>query len=262
MKTSNKILLTIFITFITTILLVSAALRINATKVRVELPGIVNSTDTTKDNKIIEVSEIYNNKTSDLPNEKNPSAVTKEINLDTFNSIAVGGFYNITIQKSDKSKILMQGDATVLKLLDINVKNNTLTIDSPKDFNWFNTKPIDITIFTNNLNNIAIGGKVMLKDMDVDSSSLELHVGGRAYCTLAGKTKTFTLNLGGNAKIDAKNLIADAVEISVAGQNSIVVHANESLHINGVGNNEIYYYGDPKNFTNNLLGWNNVVQMK
>lgn len=48
MKTSNKILLTVLITFTVIILLVTAALRINSTKVQVIAPNIVTVPNTNK----------------------------------------------------------------------------------------------------------------------------------------------------------------------------------------------------------------------
>lgn len=156
----------------------------------------------------------------------------------------------------------MQGDENILKVLNVYVRNSTLNIESPKDFNWHDVKPINITIYATNLNNIAVGGIVTIKDMDVDSSSLELKVGGMANCTFSGKVKTFTMNFGGRAIINAKDLIADEVYLNTAGKNYITVHANETLQINGVGNNDIFYYGNPKNFENNSLGWNNITQLK
>lgn len=242
MKTSNKILLTILITFLVTAMLITAALRINSTKVKLFIPE--------------------NNATSISSTATDKNTNQKEIALASFNGVEIGGFYNIEIKKSDQSKIILHGDDNVLKILDVSVNNNILRIDTPKDFNWMNQKPVDLTIFTNDLNTVSIGGSVTLKDMDVDSNSLEVNVGGRTNCTFAGKAKIFALNLGGNSMINAKGLVAENVNINLAGKNYITVNASDSLQISGVGNNEVFYAGNPKNVINNSIGWNKISQLQ
>lgn len=166
----------------------------------------------------------------------------------------------------------------------MSVADNALTINNKKTYQLCPTQKPQLIINTQTLNNINVGGKIILHAMNVktehltlrmggkslayikgninaiqsdlggkselhldvtNSDSIKLTMGGKSTLYLTGTTKNLTIVTGGKAVVNAKDLSADDVNIMGAGKSNITIHANKKLSIMAAGDTHVKYYGNP-----------------
>lgn len=88
----------------------------------------------------------------------------------------------------------------------------------------------------------------------VDCDKLELQAEGASEVNLEGKTNSFKTVVKGAAKIDAKKMDADDVDISASGASDVKVTSNKSLKVYAEGAADVSYLGEPETVDVELEG--------
>jgi Putative auto-transporter adhesin, head GIN domain len=103
-------------------------------------------------------------------------------------------------------------------------------------------------------------GKVTISgtgDMEVDgiqNKQLDVAILGTGALDLEGKTDLLRVNVAGTGQIKAKELVASAVELSVAGTAQAVLHASKSFEVNVQGTAAVKVLGKPATVKKNIVG--------
>lgn len=84
---------------------------------------------------------------------------------------------------------------------------------------------------------------------------------GKGTLTISGKTPTLKLLQVGAGVINTVDMVADRVEIKMAGTGSVHVNAIETLSITGLGSGKVYLLGNPQ-VKNRTMGSVKVIEVE
>jgi len=169
-----------------------------------------------------------------------------------FTKIDASGAYTIRIKVGEQPSIRIKAEENLLSLIRTYVKGNTLIIDNKK--NLSPRKELLIEITTNELVALECSGANDIKVSGIDSDRFEVELSGAGSIELSGVSDKFYGDLSGAGSINARNLLANKVFISVSGAASANVHAKEFLDASVSGVGSIDYYGEPQNTRTNVSG--------
>lgn len=186
-----------------------------------------------------------------------PTKATK--NLSSFSSIALkGSSYNVHIHttKSSKNYIVISGDQNIVPLIKTEVNNNILNISYKKSIKT--NLPLDLNIYTNNLNALSLYGAGDINVNDISNKSFTVSIKGAWNIILKGNTDTLTVLSKGASQINTKELKAVDVNIEIDGVAKADVFANNNLQATVKGIGTITYYGNPKIVNPTISGLGNI----
>lgn len=182
--------------------------------------------------------------------------VTKQIKVNDFDQIAVGGSLDVTYtQQSGKPKVEIYTSDNIVDLLDIYVKNGKLNLGFKKNVKVAYNK-LEIRVTSENLNAVSVAGS---GDFDftngLKTDQLKMNVAGSGDITASNIqcTQGFTASVAGSGDIECKQLKATDLNISVAGsgdlkiENAQVTSANASVA--GSGTVKISGSADKANYS-------------
>ncbi|MDR0961202.1 MAG: DUF2807 domain-containing protein [Mediterranea sp.] len=172
--------------------------------------------------------------------------VTKSIRVDNFNAINAAGSFNVTfIQRDGRPEVIVNTSDNIVDLLNIAVKNGTLTVNFKKNVN-VSYKKLDVTVYAKDVNRFSLAGSgdFNIKDGLKTNSDVSLSLAGSGDFN-AGSLKCGNLNvslagsgdmgvvnvacgnlmvrIAGSGDINVKGITADNTEVSVAGSGDIVL---------------------------------------
>lgn len=214
----------------------------------------------------------------------NGKIISKSIAVTEFDAINVGGETDVSIN-SGKQNVVVTTDENIFPYMNIAVSDKLLDIDTKSGvaISPSQTEKIQITAFS--LYKISLHGKTVLNATNINSKDLTLSLGGKSTGNLQGDIKNLQINLhgdselhlsvvnaesmalkivgkgmvslsgkvnnlsiitGGNATVDAKNLVANDVTIVGAGESNMTVYAVKKLSISTAGKSNVQYYGNPE----------------
>lgn len=197
-------------------------------------------------------------------------------NLSTFTKLASNGNFDVIIAQGTQSKIVIEGDENIVKLVEVNVSGNTLhvgmmssniKIRSKKNIQLYIITPQLIEIDNKGVLNvncaddllivpsISINNKGVLTGLlNLQTNKIAVNSQGAGEFSLKGTTMDLSITTKGAGSISADSLPAQNVNIDLSGAGNVAVNALESLDvtIKGVGN--VTYKGSPSNIKKNIKG--------
>lgn len=154
--------------------------------------------------------------------------VTKQIKVNDFDQIAVGGSLDVTYtQQAGKPKVEIYTSDNIVDLLDIYVKDGKLNLGFKKNVKVAYNK-LEIRVTSEDLNAVSVAGS---GDFDFTNGL---------------KTDQLKMNVAGSGDLYADGFKVQHVTASVAGSGDIKCHAVEYLKARVSGSGSIGYKGDPE----------------
>jgi hypothetical protein len=102
-------------------------------------------------------------------------------------------------------------------------------------------------------------GSVTLEN--IDQPELEIGMAGNGEMMASGKTGSFTISLAGHGDIHAKDLIAQKVEINIAGHGVVETSPQDSADISIAGHGNVKLYSEPRHVETSILGHGEVEHL-
>lgn len=169
---------------------------------------------------------------------------TRDLDLDEFDSIDVGGAFDLEITLGDVQKVTMTIDDNLWDNLETDVHGGTLEIGWDKSVNHDGDCKVEIVV--RELKSVDIHGAAEVEITGYHGESFTFDVSGAAELEMDGTVDDLDINVSGAGEIDTRELIAKNVKVSVSGAGEAKVYASESFEgrVSGVGN--IDYWGDPE----------------
>jgi hypothetical protein len=172
--------------------------------------------------------------------------------IENFRRIDVSGCFTVKVQVGEQTSLKIKGEENLLPLIKTHVRGNTLILDTKK--NLSPRKELLILITTPELENLDCSGANDILVEGIKTNSFEVDLSGACSIDLIGLTEKFIADLSGAGSINAKNLEASRVYISVSGAASANVFAKEFLDASVSGVGSIDYYGNPKSTNTSVSG--------
>ena len=192
----------------------------------------------------------------------NPSGniITKEVTINSFNSIKAEGLYELVLTQGDKESVKIEADDNLQDLFKVSNDGSTLIIDMPKLKNSnvnFNDENHDhklnlkvyVTFKQLNAINVGIIGTVrcttLLKvdafkidsknvgniELQLATDKLIINNKGVGNITLSGSANNAVINNGGVGKFNGEDLIVQTMDIDNSGVGNADVHVEKDLKV-------------------------------
>jgi hypothetical protein len=214
----------------------------------------------------------------------NRKIMSKSVDLTEFDTLTVGGDFDVSINYGNQGKIVLTSDENILPYINVNKSSNhvsigfrsgiaispsqtekaiitaptlhNITLEGVATLNALNMKTNNLTLTMKgksvgdiqgdiNQTQVNLGGNSILHLKLNNAENIKLNIAGISKVFLAGNTKNLIIVTSGKATIQANDLIADNVEITGKGVSDIVVHALKTLSVATSGKSDIKYSGNP-----------------
>lgn len=184
----------------------------------------------------------------------------------SFESIGVGGQFNVQIRQGNSTSIEIEGDENLLPYIETVLDGHDLEIRYRRHTDLKPSKPINVWITNPTISELAGSGKVRFKsdgklkgdklevalsgigeaDLDVDYDKLEVALSGNGKVKLAGKADKTEVAISGSADVDAPAMAAQEAEIAISGSGKAFVNVSKKLEIAISGSGSVRYKGDAR----------------
>lgn len=162
-----------------------------------------------------------------------------------FKKIEVGGGFEVEVVAQQKEQTLeLEGDDNILPLIETEVRNGTLYVESKKSFNT--KKAIHLKISAADVQAMGISGACKTSVKNIKADRFELDVSGASNVTVQGEAASLKIDSSGASEIDTEKLTARSVNVSTSGAGTTRVFASEEISADASGASKIIYSGDPK----------------
>jgi hypothetical protein len=162
-----------------------------------------------------------------------------------FKKIEIGGAYEVEVVAGQQQQNLeLEGDDNILPLINTEVKNGTLYINSNRPFNVKNA--IHIKIAAADVQGMDISGACNVSAKNIKTDRFEINASGASDVKVQGETTSLKIESNGASDIDAEKMTARSVNVSVSGAGTTRVNATEELTADASGASKIIYSGEPK----------------
>lgn len=177
----------------------------------------------------------------------------------------VGAFRGIDIQgtlvveaRIDRTpRVVVRGDADLVKLVTTRVENGVLVLDTPDDFPkrlGRKNGNLEVVVSAPALATLTISGTGKLDVTGLAGDALAVNVPGTGALRLAGQVQRLQLSVPGTAELEARGLVASTVALDVAGTANLVVHARKALDASVVGTAVVRVHGKPASVKKQVRG--------
>jgi len=204
--------------------------------------------------------------------------VTETRTLPSFSKIIVKGSMDAKISRSDTQRVTINAQENLLPLIQTNVDDDTLIIETESSCSTTATLRIDITL--PDLRSAAVDGSgdiLVTGPFDMDTLILEIqgsgdirlkesavgeldcHVMGSGDIVLSGTAETARYKVKGSGDIDAYGMPAKTVIAHIHGSGDIRTRADGRLDAKIYGSGDIHYTGHPE-VTRSVFGSGDVVK--
>jgi len=186
--------------------------------------------------------------------------VTREFDLGRISSIGLGIRAQVFVDKGSPGKVVIEGQENMINELDMDVKGEEWEILF-NSRNVGNYKDMTITITTDKLEELAIGGSGSIKvNDDFDMEDLEMAVAGSGDIEVGGTADKVEISIAGSGDIRASDLSANTCEVSIAGSGDAYIEVSEEMEVSIAGSGNVFYKGQPRMSTS-IAGSGNVKSM-
>ncbi len=181
---------------------------------------------------------------------------TRTLDLKDFDSINVGGAFDLEITLGDEQKVVMTIDDNLWDNLEVEVSGGTLEIGWDKSCSPEGDCRVEIVV--RKLEEVDIHGAAEVEIRNFHGDSFSFDVSGAAELEMDGTVDKLDINVSGAGDIDTRNLKAKSVKVSVSGAGEARVYASESFEgrVSGVGS--IDYWGDPEHQRTKVSGMGDI----
>jgi len=194
----------------------------------------------------------------------NGNVITEERNPGSFDRLKVSSDIDVYITQGDIESVKVIADENLLKYISTELYNNTLTIESKA---WIrNAKSKEVHLVYKKLREIDISSagdvegtdRMKADELDLDLSSagdltldveatrINLDISSAGDARLSGTVDELDADLSSAGDLNAYDLLARKVRVSVSSAGNAKISASEEVNLNASSAGDIYYKGDPK----------------
>ena len=194
----------------------------------------------------------------------NGNLTTETITTSDYDQLKSVGFMDVELVRGTEGKIVVETDENIHELVKINVKNNTLILDT-NNVNLKTKKGIHIKVPFEELSSITLVGSGDIYsthpletskfettligsgdiDLKVNSSEINANITGSGDMALTGSTDILHVNIKGSGDFKGEDLQSNRTNVSCMGSGDAVVVAENNLIAKVHGSGDIKYKGEP-----------------
>lgn len=181
--------------------------------------------------------------------------------LGEFSSIHAEGAGTLDVEVKTGASghtVELTADDNLLALVGTEVRNGVLEFGPTASISPSSGMRLKVSVPA--LTGIHLEGANHL-NLNIDSpDEFDLHIEGAGRVKAVGKVGKLILRSEGAGTVDASELVAASVDVSIEGAGKATVNATQSLKASIEGAGIITYWGDPKNVERNIDGIGRIVK--
>jgi len=183
-----------------------------------------------------------------------------------FDSIEISGSAIVRFTQGASDQVSIEGDETVQKAVDMEVRNGVLSLQSGGSWKFWNARRLQVSVTARTLKRVIISGAadfnasapVQAGRLVVEISGagsarfdqlkaeqLVFHVSGAGDGRLAGSVKDLHIDVSGKGRVDAGGLMSERARVSISGVGDAGVWATQDLAVSVAGIGTVDYWGNP-----------------
>jgi hypothetical protein len=183
-----------------------------------------------------------------------------------FEQIDIGGAADVRLQQGAADEVFIEGDEQQQKAVDLSVRNGTLRIDSSGNWQFWNSKRLQVSITLRQLTRLAISGAATVQapgpfqagklGLEISGSGLarfeklnaeqlSFASSGAGDADIAGQATELRVGISGRGDFRGENLMTRRARVSIAGIGDVKVWAVEDLSVAISGVGRVEYWGSP-----------------
>lgn len=170
-----------------------------------------------------------------------------ELDLNSFNRIALSGPINLRISQGIEQQINVIAEPEMFAPLEYKVSNRALKIGYVGSVTCFETDyGVWVEIVVPDITGVSISGiSEVFSTGDLDLDNLKIEVSGKAFFELSGQLEDQIIISSGEMEIKNFNLKSESTSISIDGLGDIEVNCNDILDVDVSGKAVVKYKGQP-----------------
>lgn len=180
---------------------------------------------------------------------------TREVTA--FTSISSQGAYKMTVNVGQKQSVVISGSDAALARIDTKVTDGVLivsTVERSRSSNSHDADDVRVTINVEQLNQFQMEGAGKTDIYNINAEKFRLNYQGVGLLKATGKVQTFVLKAEGVGSVNARELVAQHVDVTLQGVGSAQVRATDSLRAKLEGIGSLTYYGKPSRISKTVDG--------
>jgi hypothetical protein len=177
---------------------------------------------------------------------------TRELELDEFSRIDLGGAFDLEVSFGDRQKVEVTIDDNLWDNLDADVSGGELELDWKKDCQPDRHCKIKLTV--RSLEEVNIHGACDAEIEGFKGDRFAYTLSGAGDLTMDGEVDELEIQVSGAGNADTRDLKAKQVKINVSGAGNATVYASEKIRARVSGVGQVTYYGDPEEENTSVSG--------
>lgn len=163
-----------------------------------------------------------------------------------FTSILSQGAYKMTVNVGQKQSVLLSGNDAALARIETKVVDGALVVSmTERKRSSSNDDEVRVSINVGQLSQFQMEGAGKTDINNIAGERFRLNYQGVGMLKANGKVQTLVIQAEGVGSINARDLDAQHVDVSLEGVGSVQVRATESLRAKVDGIGALTYYGKP-----------------
>lgn len=185
-------------------------------------------------------------------------AVKESRSLSDFESVDVGGVFQVEITAQKDFGVEVEADDNILGLIKTEVRDGVLYIETEQRVSP--STPMKIRVSCPNVERLEATGASNVTIAGLKNNELSVDSSGASKVKISGETAKLTVEVSGATKIDAEELKAVDAEVEASGASSVTVNVSGDLRSEANGASKILYAGTPVNVEKSTHGASRVSQ--
>lgn len=177
-----------------------------------------------------------------------------------FTSILSQGAYKMTVNVGQKQSVLLSGSDAALARIETKVVDGALVVSMTerKRSSSNYDDEVRVSINVGQLSQFQMEGAGKTDINNIAGERFRLNYQGVGMLKANGKVQTLVIQAEGVGSINARDLDAQHVDVSLEGVGSVKVRATESLRAKVDGIGSLTYYGKPSRISKSVDGIGSV----
>lgn len=189
--------------------------------------------------------------------------VTQTYDFDDFDSVSIGGVYEVDIKVGPSYSISLTGNEDQMENVKVKSEDGMLYLGKKdkkyKKKKQHNHKGIIAKITLPDLEALRVSGVASGDVENVDADDFDLSVSGVAEVNIDGTCNALTARVSGVGELDAENFKCKDVNVTLSGVGEVSVHASESVDVKASGVGDVQVYGKPDKVSKKKAMFTNVT---
>ncbi len=189
--------------------------------------------------------------------------ITKEVKVNSFNSIRIQGSQDVVFTQASKSSVEVYGSDNIIELMDIYAEDGTLVIKFKKGVSIMNSGKLEVRVSNPTLANVSIQGSGDFKLANGIKGEQNMKFSIQGSGDIQGSNIAcgqFGLSVQGSGDITLGNIDAKQVDVQISGSGDIALGKINAGQVRAqiAGSGDVSFSGKCEEASFSIAGSGNI----